>query len=44
VQGIVEWLDSLGLGEYASRFADKPRSPDLTEQNFKEFGPSALFE
>ena len=42
MQGIVGWLDSLGLGEYASRFAengvDLATLPDLTEQDFKELG------
>src|SRR5215470_17130102 len=40
--GIAEWLASIGLGEYAQRFADNAIDlsvlRDLTEQDLKELG------
>src|SRR6516165_8294100 len=42
MQGIAEWLASIGLGEYAERFAengvDLAVLPDLTEQDLKDLG------
>jgi SAM domain (Sterile alpha motif) len=40
MQQIAEWLEKLGLAEYAQRFAengiDASVLPDLTEQDLKE--------
>ena len=40
--GIAEWLASIGLGEYAQRFADNAVDlsvvRDLTEQDLKDLG------
>ena len=42
VQDIAEWLASIGLGEYAERFAENAIDfavlPDLTEQDLKDLG------
>jgi class 3 adenylate cyclase len=42
MQGIAEWLASIGLGEYAERFAENAVDfavlPDLTEQDLKDLG------
>jgi SAM domain (Sterile alpha motif) len=48
MKGIAEWLASLGLGEYAQRFADNAIDlsvvRDLTEQDLKEcWGIAARF-
>ena len=40
--GIAEWLESIGLGEYAQRFAenaiDRSTLRDLTEHDLKDLG------
>ena len=42
MKGIVEWLASVGLSEYAQRFADNAIDlsvlRDLTEQDLKDLG------
>jgi SAM domain (Sterile alpha motif) len=42
VQEIAEWLDKLGMSEYAQRFAesriDASVLPDLTDQDLKDLG------
>src|SRR6516164_2648716 len=42
MQGIAEWLASIGLGEYAERFAENAVDlavlPELTEQDLKDLG------
>ena len=42
MKGIAEWLSSIGLSEYAQRFADNAIDlsviRDLTEQDFKDLG------
>src|SRR5215467_249784 len=42
MRGIAEWLASIGLGEYAQRFADNAVDlsviRDLTEQDLKDLG------
>ena len=42
MSGIAEWLASIGLGEYAQRFAESAIDPsvvrDLTEQDLKDLG------
>ena len=42
MRGIAEWLASIGLGEYAQRFAENAIDlsvvRDLTEQDLKELG------
>jgi class 3 adenylate cyclase len=44
MQQIAEWLERLGLGQYAQRFAENdisfPVLPDLTDQDLKEIGVS----
>ena len=46
MQPITEWLEKLGLGQYAQRFAENDISlrilPDLTDQDLKELGVSSL--
>ena len=41
-RGTAEWLESIGLGEYAQRFADNAIDlstlRDLTDQDLKELG------
>jgi hypothetical protein len=40
MQQVAEWLEKLGLGRYAQRFAENDVSlavlPDLTDQDLKE--------
>jgi class 3 adenylate cyclase len=44
MQQISDWLEKLGLGQYAQRFAENdisfPVLPDLTDQHLKEIGVS----
>src|SRR5215831_16080081 len=44
MQQIADWLQNLGLGQYAQRFAENDISfsilPDLTDQDLKEIGVS----
>ena len=44
MQQVADWLEKLGLGQYARRFAENDISfsvlPDLTEQDLKEIGVS----
>jgi class 3 adenylate cyclase len=44
MQQVSEWLEKLGLGQYAQRFAENDISfsvlPDLTDQDLKEIGVS----
>jgi class 3 adenylate cyclase/predicted ATPase len=44
MQQVADWLDKLGLGQYAQRFAENDISfavlPDLTDQHLKEIGVS----
>src|SRR6201982_4211539 len=44
MQQIADWLQKLGLGQYAQRFAENDISfsvlPDLTDQDLKEIGVS----
>ena len=44
MQQVADWLQKLGLGQYAQRFAENDVSfsvlPDLTDQDFKEIGVS----
>jgi class 3 adenylate cyclase len=46
VPAIEDWLNSLGLGEYASRFADNDIDfsilPDLTDQDLEKIGVASL--
>jgi SAM domain (Sterile alpha motif) len=46
MQQIADWLEKLGLGQYAQRFAENDVSfavlPDLTDQDLKELGVSLL--
>ena len=46
MQQIADWLEKLGLGQYAQRFAENDISfsvlPDLTDQHLKEIGVSSL--
>jgi len=46
MQQIADWLEKLGLGQYAQRFAENdisfPILPDLTDQDLKELGVSSL--
>jgi class 3 adenylate cyclase len=41
---VADWLETLGLGQYAQRFAENDISfavlPDLTDQHLKEIGVS----
>src|SRR5215469_12005882 len=43
---IADWLQKLGLGQYAQRFAENDISfsilPDLTDQDLKELGVASL--
>ena len=45
-QPITEWLEKLGLGQYAQRFVENEITlsilPDLTDADLKELGVSAL--
>ena len=44
MQQVADWLEKLGLGQYAQRFADNDISfsvlPDLTDQDLKDIGVS----
>ena len=44
MQQVADWLEKLGLGKYAQRFAENDISfavlPDLTDQHLKEIGVS----
>ena len=44
MQQVAEWLEKLGLGQYAQRFVENEISfsvlPDLTDQDLKEIGVS----
>ena len=44
MQQVADWLEKLGLGQYAERFAENDISfavlPDLTDQDLKEIGVS----
>jgi hypothetical protein len=44
MQQVADWLEKLGLGQYAERFAENDISfsvlPDLTDQHLKEIGVS----
>ena len=46
MQQIAEWLQKLGLGQYAQRFTENDISfsilPDLTDQDLKELGVASL--
>jgi class 3 adenylate cyclase len=46
MQQIAEWLEELGLGQYAQRFAENDISfvilPDVTDQDLKEVGVASL--
>ena len=46
MQQIADWLQTLGLGQYAQRFAENDISfavlPDLTDQDLKELGMASL--
>jgi hypothetical protein len=46
MQKIADWLQKLGLGQYAQRFAENDIGfsvlPDLTDQHLKELGVSSL--
>jgi hypothetical protein len=46
VQEIADWLDKLGLGQYAQRFAENDISffilPDLTDQDLEKIGVASL--
>jgi class 3 adenylate cyclase len=46
MQQIADWLDQLGLGQYAERFAENDITvailPDLTDQDLKELGVASL--
>src|SRR6478609_2170213 len=44
MQQVADWLEKIGLGQYAQRFAENDISfsvlPDLTDQDLKEIGVS----
>ena len=46
MQQIADWLEKLGLGQYAQRFAENDINfailPDLTDQDLKEIGVTSL--
>jgi hypothetical protein len=46
MQQIVDWLEKLGLGQYAQRFAENDISfvilPDLTDQDLEKIGVASL--
>jgi hypothetical protein len=46
MQEVANWLEKLGLGQYAKRFAENEITvsilPDLTDADLKELGISAL--
>jgi SAM domain (Sterile alpha motif) len=43
---ITDWLEKLGLGQYAQRFVENEITlsilPDLTDADLKELGPSVI--
>ena len=46
MQEVADWLEKLGLGQYAQRFAENDISfavlPDLTDQDLKHIGVSLV--
>ena len=46
MQHIADWLEKLGLGQYAQRFAENDISfsilPDLTDQHLEKIGVASL--
>jgi SAM domain (Sterile alpha motif) len=46
MQQIADWLQKLGLGQYAQRFAENDISfvilPDLTDQDLEKIGVASL--
>jgi hypothetical protein len=46
MQQVADWLEKLGLGQYAQRFAENDINltilSDLTDQDLKEIGVSSL--
>ena len=46
MQQIADWLEKLGLGQYAQRFAENDISfvilPDLTDQDLDKIGVASL--
>jgi len=46
MQQIADWLEKLGLGQYAQRFAENDITfailPHLTDQDLKELGVTSL--
>jgi hypothetical protein len=46
MQQIADWLEKLGLGQYAQRFAENDINfgllPHLTDQDLKELGVASL--
>ena len=46
MQQVAEWLEKLGLGQYAQRFAENDISfvilPDLTDQDLEKIGVVSL--
>ena len=46
MQQIADWLEELGLGQYAQRFAENDISfvilPDLTDQDLEKIGVASL--
>jgi hypothetical protein len=46
MQQVIDWLEKLGLGQYAQRFAENDINFsilfDLTDQDLKEIGVSSL--
>jgi hypothetical protein len=46
MQQVADWLEKLGLGQYAQRFAENdisfPILPDLTDQHLKDIGVLSL--
>ena len=48
MQQVADWLEKLGLGQYAQRFAENDISfsvlPDLTDQDLKDIGVSLVID
>jgi hypothetical protein len=46
MQQIADWLNTLGLGQYAQRFAENDITfgilPDLTDQDLEKIGVASL--
>ena len=46
MQQVADWLEKLGLGQYAQRFAENDISfvilPDLTDQDLEKIGVASL--